>query len=646
LRLARRLQQQAAPGELLISSAVHRTLATEIHAEYSVTGDLSVYRVLGIAARRAGVPQGDALVPTPFVGRDRELGLLHERLIHAREGRGQIVVVMGEPGIGKSRLLREFRHGLGGIRCYQGHCLSYGAAASYLPVLELVRRLCGISADDPPESVASKIATALVRAGIGAPEASPLLQQLFDVPADASALARFSPQAQRDRGLAYLCELVLHAQLPDSGSSDAGPDEACVFILEDLHWIDPSSEEWLTRLAGKIAGVPVLLILTYRPGYRPEWLESSPVTRLTLPPLTRQDSVELMRSIAQPLSDDLVRDITDRAAGNPFFLEELTRVLELAGTANVMPDTVQGVLAARIDRLAAADKRLLQVAAVIGARVPLALWQAVSECPEEVVQSGLERLQRSEFLLEARSASGRVCVFKHALTRDVAYRSLLHSARKQLHEKTARFIERDFATTVFGQPEVLAHHYTEAGIHREAIVCWQQAGRRAYERSTTPEAIRYVRKGLDVLRELPCGGPSEDEDRTRLELRLLMTLGPALMAARGYADSEVHETWARARMLCEQTGDRAALFKSLIGLWNYHWVRGESVQAVATARELLTLAQADREPVRLMRAHAALGEILFHTGQLREACNHLDQGVAYYHALAHHSHATDAPGVA
>lgn len=636
LRLARRMQQQAAPGELLISDAVHRTVAGEIRAESAVLGEPSAHRVFGIAARRAGVPRVAAHSPTPFVGRERELDLLRERLIHVREGHSQIVTVIGESGIGKSRLLREFRRSLEDIPCYQGHCLPYAGAASYLPVLELVRRLCGIRAVDAPPVIADKLMAGLERAGIDAPEAAPLLQQLLDLPADAGALARLSPQAQRERTLACLCDVVL----------DAHPDQAHVIVLEDLHWIDDFSEEWLARSVERIAGVPVLLVLTWRPEYRADWLASIPVTRLSLPPLTRQSSVELMHAMTQRLPDDLAREVADRAAGNPFFLEELTRNLETGGTADGIPDTVQGVLAARIDRLETVDKHLLQIAAVIGARVPLALWRAVGECPEDTLRQAVKRLQQHEFVHEIRSRTAPAWVFKHALTREVAYRSLLHSARRQLHGQTARCIERQFADGIFGQPEVLAHHYTEAGDYRKAVAGWQQAGRRAYERSAMPEAIQYIRRGLELLRSLPRNESSEDEDGLRLELRLLMTLGPALMAARGYADPEVHRTWSRARELCELIGDRAGLFKTLIGLWNYHWVRGRLGEAVANARELLALAEADREPVRLLRAHAALGETLFHTGQLREASEHLEQGVACYQTLAHHSHATDAPGVA
>ncbi len=631
LRLAQGLRRRAAPGELLISSAAHRTVAAEIRAELVNFGELSAHRVLGVATRRAGVPRVAARSVTRFVGRDRELDLLRERLTHAREGRGQIVAVIGEPGIGKSRLLREFRRGLDAIPFHQGHCLPYAGAVSYLPVLELVRRLCGIRADEAPSAIADKVAAGLERAGINAPEAAPLLLQLLDAPADASILARLSPRAQRERSLAYLCDLTL----------DAHPVQIHVIALEDLHWIDASSAEWLAQLAGRIDGASVLLVLTWRPEYPAEWLASLPVTRLTLPPLTRRSSVELMRSMTHPPPEALAGPIADRAAGNPFFLEELTWNLEASGTADDIPDTVQGVLAARIDRLGAADKRLLRIAAVIGARVPLALWRAVSECAEDAFQQVVRRLRQREFLLETRSAPESTCVFKHALTREVAYRSLLRGARQQLHERTARCIERDFADTVFGQPEVLAHHYAEAGDHRQAAARWRQAGRRAYERSAMPEAIQYAGRGLDELGKLP-----EDEDRDRLELRLLMTLGPTLMAARGYADPDVSRTWTRARTLCERCGDRASLFKTLIGLWNYHWVRGRLAEAVAIARELVALAEADREPARLLRAHAALGEVLFHTGQLREAGASLEQSVACHQALARHSHATDAPGVA
>jgi hypothetical protein len=262
-----------------------------------------------------------------------------------------------------------------------------------------------------------------------------------------------------------------------------------------------------------------------------------------------------MRSTTHPLPDELVRDIAARAAGNPFFLEELTRTLETTGTASDIPDTVQGVLAARIDRLGATDKRLLQIAAVIGARVPLALWRAVGECSEEDIRQALERLQQGGFLHETRSTTGSACVFKHALTREVAYRSLLHSTRQGLHERTARLIAKHFADSVFGQPEVLAYHYTEAGVHREAVACWRQAGRRAYERSAMPEAMmHHVPQGLDVLHERRAA----DRPTTiapAWSSRLLPTQGPALMAARGHTDPQVRETWAKTRELCERPSD-------------------------------------------------------------------------------------------
>ena len=651
-RIAHYLQQQAPAGSLLISEAAYRLLQAEIQVEpwnsqrygrraedqalADVESKINAYKVVRMAQQRSRIPRRNAHTLTPFVARERELATLQGSLSFVAEEQGQVVGIAGEPGIGKSRLLYEFHASLGhkGVRYYQGNCLSYGSSTPYLPILDLFRQICGISSGDDAATATDKIVACLQRVHLESPESIALLQQFVDLPADQHALAHLSLQARRERTLRYLCQLLLHA---DQGAP-------CVIVLEDLHWIDASSEEWLTEFTAQLAGAAILLVVTYRPGYRAPWLEQSWATQLALPRLTRQAGITLVRSVprAATLSDHLIQNVAAKAGGNPLFLEELAWNLEENDTDSLsIPDTVQGVLAARIDRLAPADKRLLQTSAVIGVQVPFTLLQTLSDLPATELEQGLLRLQAAEFLFANNIGPERSYHFKHVLTQEVAYQSLLSRSKQQLHQTIANTLEKKFLNSIAAQPEILAHHYSEAGRHLEAIAYWQQAGRKAYERSAHVETIHYVNQGLAVLDDL-----ADDEQRLRQELSLQLTLGPALMAAKGYAAPEVEQTWARARILCERTGKDSKKFQVLIGLWNFYWVRGRLPKALNTAQELLALAEEQQDPGCLLRAHAALGEILFHTGQLEDARQHLAQGVELYRSLERHSHATESPSVA
>ena len=651
-RLAHYLQQQAPSGTLLISEAAYHLLQTEIRAEPWNTrlyrrrsedqalpgaeSKIKAYKVVGVTPRRTGVPRRNAHTLTPFVARERELAILHDRLSLVAEGQGQVVGIAGEPGIGKTRLLYEFHNDLNrkGMRYYQGGCLSYGSSTPYLPVLELFRQLCGINDKDHAEAITAKIVSCLKQAHLESAELVALLQQFVSLPTDHQTLAHLTLQARRQRTIKTLCQLVLHAH----------QDAPCVIALEDLHWIDASSEEWLVGLAAQLAGAAILLVATYRPGYKASWLEQSWATQLALPRLNRQAGIALVRSVPRAVipSDELALDVVAKAEGNPFFLEELTWNLEAdyAESLNI-PDTVQAVLAARIDRLAPADKRLLQTSAVVGVQAPFTLLQALSDLSSTALEQGLLRLQAAEFLFETEVGLERSYHFKHALTQEVAYQSLLSRSKQQLHKKIACTLEEQFPASAATQPEILAHHYSEAGMSMEAIAYWQQAGRRAYEHSAHVEAISYINRGLAVLDDL-----ADSEQRRRQELALQLTLGPVLMATKGYAAPEVEQTWTRARLLCEHTGKTSKKFQVLVGLWNFYWVSGQLQKALLTAQELLSLAEDQQDPGCLLRAHAALGEILFHTGQLPAARQHLAQGVELYHSLERHSHATESPSVA
>ena len=641
-----RLQTEAGAGGILMSDSTHRLVATEVDAEAVTDGGDGplAYRLLGITRRRAGVPLRSHSPQSRFVGRGEELAILQERLARVENESGQAISITGAPGIGKSRLLDEFRAMLPAddILYLKGHCLPYGRTTPYAPLIEIARDLCGIGDTDDADAVIEK-----VRAVIGSTEDAdakePLLLDLLGAPADREVLKRLSPQARRSRTFALLNELIFNASAI----------QPVAVVIEDLHWVDATSEEWLGGFVARLGDAAILLLVTYRPPHSPPWLGRSSTTQLALPPLTPTDSTELVRSmldstgVAQEVTDDIVA----RADGNPFFLEELSQTIDSRADAAagqqgaLIPDTVQAVLAARIDRLDPDGKRLLQTCSVVGSRIPHALLSHVAGLDADALDGNLAHLEEAGFLVEGRAMPVRTFRFKHALTQDVAYQSLLRGSREELHARLAGILEDRFDDIVANHPEILARHHTEAGNTAAAVGYWQRAGRKAYERSANIEAIDYSTRGLEVL----AGAAAEttvEQGRAETELSLQLTLAPALMAAKGYGAPEVERACARARSLCEHIGDEQQMFRALVGLWNFYWVRGELSTARDVAAQLLELADRAGDPVREIRAHAAMGEILFHTGELEESHRHLQRGVELYGQVPRRSFATQTPQVA
>jgi hypothetical protein len=416
--LAMRLQQQATPGTILLSAATYQLVHTEVRvtpsAPLALDGQSTpepVYAVQGLLRRRAGIAGRGARAGTPFVGRARELALLHDRLAAACARQGQVVCLVGEPGMGKTRLLTEFCRSLAGQPVTVGQCLSYGQASPYLPVCDIVRQVCAVGEGDEAAAYIAAVQRRLHESGVRSEEDIALMLQLLDLPVAPERRAGLSQEARLARTFALLRHLVLHA----------AQRQPLVLVVEDLHWIDATSEAWLALLVERLAGASLLLMVTARPGYRPRWRAHSAATQFALPPLHARDSRGVVQAVLGhvTLPDERLGEMVAHAVGNPFFLEELAwhaREYSQPGTPGTMPETVHAVLVARMDQLPPAAKRLLQIAAVIGTEVPFALLQANAEQPEDVVQQSLGHLQAAELLYETRVVPALTYTFKHTLT--------------------------------------------------------------------------------------------------------------------------------------------------------------------------------------------------------------------------------------
>jgi class 3 adenylate cyclase/predicted ATPase len=619
------LQAAVQPGVLLCSAATARLVRglVRLAAVTAVAGPRlapSVYQIRGLRVHQGlrGGPGGRRF--SPFVGRHQELTTLQTILAQAERGRGQVVGVIGEPGLGKSRLLYEFRQRLQDrpLTYLADGCQSYTQATPYGPLRVLLQRQCGITDADAPAMIRTKVEQALARRGIDPASATSYLLQLLAVPGETTLTAAHSPQTIRTRTISLLVQLALQG----------ARQRPLVLEVENLHWLDPSSEEVLTALVECLASAALLILVSYRPGYRLLWQDKSYVTQVALTPLTPAASLQVVQANLRPaqVTDALVQTLVRRAAGNPFFLEGLARAVvdhdAARGLPIEVPETVQAVLAARIDRLPPPAKRLLQVAAVIGTDISYSLLHAVANLPTDRLEQNLKRLQAAEFLDACGMVPDQVYTFRHLLVQEVAYQSLLADARQQLHQRTAQSLVAQGTGAVAPPPELVAQHYTAAGSLAQALGYWQRAGQQALQRSAHREAVAHFTAGLALLATLP-----ETPARAQQELDLQIALGPAVIATRGRAAQEVEQTYARAQVLCEQIGETPQRFLALQGAWQFYVNRGALPTARELGQQLLQLAQRKRVLPPLLVAHDALGTTFFILGDYAAAWTHCAQGI-------------------
>jgi predicted ATPase len=458
------------------------------------TEPVTPYKVIGTLPRRSPIVSRGERTLSPFVGRERELATFEALFAQVEAGHGQVVGIVAEAGGGKSRLLYEFRQRLAEKRVtyLEGRCLSYGSTIPYHPLIDVLRHNCGISETDSPETINEKVRFALHEVGMNAEASAPYLLQLLGVKEGTVSIAAFTPEAVRARTFDTLKQMSL------TGSQQ----RPLIFEIEDLHWIDQPSEAYLSSLVENLTGASMLLLTTYRPGYRPPWLEKSYTTQIALRNLGPHDDVTVVRAVAkhQALPAHLERLVVHKAEGNPFFLEELTRAVTEHGDLQeemAIPDTIQGVLMARIDRIPEQHKRLLQTASVLGRafspRLLEAMWEGTGS-----LQPLLAELKRLEFLYERTGADEPLCVFKHALTQEVAYESLLTTRRQRLHAAAGHALERLYPDGLVERSEALAHHFTLGEVWEKAFVYLARAGHKARQAYANQEAIAFYTHAIDV----------------------------------------------------------------------------------------------------------------------------------------------------
>jgi class 3 adenylate cyclase/predicted ATPase len=658
--LASRLEGLATPGSVVVSEQTYKL--TEGYFAFKALGAVrvkgvsepaTIYEVLGVGPLRTRLQVSARRGFTRFVGRQRELEQLQQALTHAKAGHGQIVGVMGEPGLGKSRLFHEFvgaQHAAplrsGGCLVLEAYSVSYGKASPYLPVIELLKSYFQVQPQDEARTRRQKVIGKVLELDRSLEDTLPYLFALLGVEDHPSPLQQMDPQIRRRRTFEALKQLLLRESL----------NQPLTLIFEDLHWIDTETQGFLDMLSESVASARMLLLVNYRPEYRHEWGQKTYYTQVRLAPFDQAEAEEFLGVLLgdtvgatgwSPLQD-LKQLILAKTEGTPFFMEEVVQTLAEEGvlsgerghyrlvrapTEIHISPTVQGVLAARIDRLTADEKALMQQLAVIGRQFPLSLMRQVVAQPEEALYRLLSSLQRKEFLYEQPALPEVEYSFKHALTREVAYGSVLYEQRKAIHERTAQAIETLYRATLDEHYSELAHHYSRSGNTEKAIEYLHLAGQQSVQRSAYAEAITQLTTALELLKTLP-----DTPERAQHELTLHLTLGVPLRTTRSFSSPEVQATYARARELCQQLGETRQLFPVLFGLRTFHHVRGEFRTARELGEQLLGLAQREHDPALLVAAYWALGGTLFHLGEFNTAWAHLEQGMTFYNSQSHRSH--------
>jgi class 3 adenylate cyclase/tetratricopeptide (TPR) repeat protein len=645
--LASRMQALAPTGSIAISEQTRKFVEGYFELKplgptrvKGVSEPVNVYEVTGLGPLRTRLQRSASRGYTKFVGRDREMDAISHAAELARDGHGQIVAAVADPGVGKSRLFYEFKaRNQSGWMVLEAFSVSHGKASAFLPILDLLHGYFKIIGEDDARARREKIGGKVLMLDRAQEDTLPYLFALLGIVEGDDPLAQMDAQVRKRRTLDAIKRILLRESL----------NQPLMVIFEDLHWIDEETQALLNLLADAIANAKILLLVNYRPEYSHQWNSKTIYTQLRLDPLGKESADEMLAAL---LGDGtgmahLKRVIIEKTEGNPFFMEEtvqvlldegslvrdgsMTRLTRPLGDLKI-PPTVQGILAARIDRLPAIEKDLLQTLSVFGKEFPLSLIREVAAKSDEDLGQMLSELQLAEFIYEQPTVGDVEYTFKHALTHDVAYNSMLIARRKLLHERVGSAMEASFAQSIDDHLSQLAYHYGRSANVRKALEYLRLAGRQAHQRLALGEAIVLLSAALQLLKSVP-----EDEERRREEASLQITFAEAAAAARGPADDEVGAALARARDLCTQLGDTRRIFRVLLGLRFFYNFKSQWQNDLETSQQLVALAEREPGPARLLWANTALGESLEYQGRHRDARAHLEKAIALIPAIAEHT---------
>jgi class 3 adenylate cyclase/tetratricopeptide (TPR) repeat protein/ABC-type transport system involved in cytochrome c biogenesis ATPase subunit len=636
--LAARLQALAEPGTIVVAASTRRLLSDLFHLRNlgrqevkGIAEPVAAWAVEGVSDSESRFEAVHAMGLTALVGRKDEIDFLLERQRLAWKGEGQIVLISGEPGIGKSRLAAALAERIASephtrLR-YQGS--PYHTNSALHPFMAQLERAAGFKADDAPEQKLDKLEAILVVDKSRAQAVAPLFAALLSIPfGERYPPLALSPTQQRRRTLAALLDQF-------EGLARRQP---ILLVFEDAHWADATSLELLDLTVERIRQLPVLALLTFRPEFEPPWVGLPNVGTLTLGRLDRNDVENMVARVTggRVLPAEVMKQIVAKTDGNPLFVEELTKaVLEagiliedaegyrLAGPLPplAIPDTLQDSLMARLDRLAPV-REIAQVGAAIGREFSYSLMRALVGLDDSALKHALPQLEQSGLVFRRGEPPEAVYSFKHALVRDAAYESLLKSRRQQLHGQIARVLEERFPDVVASEPEIVARHFTEAGLVDPAINYWLKAGHLALSRSANAEAVKHLGRGIELTRSQ---APSAQRDRKELDFYL--ALGPAMAATEGYATPETLRVFSRARDLLDDGGNLTEQMTVLWGVYLAHSMRAENIAAREVAQRCLALAAQHEHPGMSVLGNRFMGQILWIMGAFVDARLHLERSL-------------------
>ncbi|MBM6583738.1 AAA family ATPase [Microvirga sp. BT689] len=622
--LAARLQTLAAAGAVVIAPATRRLLGSGFNLAdlgpqhlKGFAAPIEAWQVLGarvVESRFEAHGPGD----TPLIGRVEELRLLAQRWEQAKDGDGQVAWVTGEAGIGKSRLAREFRDHVRpephtDVQC---QCSPFFSNSPLHPFVERIERDAGICQDDTPSERLAKLETLLAHATDDILTVAPVFAAMLSLPTDDRyGPFPYDPGQQRELTMEALIGYLL-------GLARRQP---LLLLVEDVHWADPTTLEVMDRLIDRSGSERVLLLITARPEFAPGWRERPGVTLIPLAGLSQRQAADLAEAVAGPveLPADMFRQILERTDGVPLFVEELTKAV-LERESGAVPATLHDSLMARLDRVPAA-KAVAQQASVIGREFTYDILTDINPQGDPRLRAALQQLVSAGLISMRGRLPSAIYTFKHALVRDAAYGSLLKRRRQDLHAKVAEVLEQGYPDAVARQPELIAHHLSEARLPERAVMYWQRAADNAARRQAHQEAIAHCARGLEMV-----GFISDRELRCRHELPLQVRLGNSATSAKGYSAPEVGKALYRARDLCTELDDEGLMHPILVGLYFFHANKAELRTAERLGVELLVLGDARKDRVLQVDGHKALLNARYKLGKFVKAQEHLERGMGLY----------------